>query len=81
MIKHQSRPTSKIKINSKASITTTTMDNRQTPTIIMEKKRINYSYTGKRKNVSLGDKTQVKCLTGRYRLTSIGLNNLSEHEK
>ena len=37
--------------------------------------------TGKRKNVSLGDKTQVKCLTGRYRLTSIGLNNLSEHEK
>ena len=38
MIKHQSRPTSKIKINSKASITTTTMDNRETPTIIMEKK-------------------------------------------
>ena len=55
MIKHQSRPTSKIEINSKASITTTTMDNRETPTIIMEKKRESITATtGKRKNVSLG---------------------------
>ena len=37
MLKHQSRPTSKIKINSKDSVTTTTMENRETTTI--EKKR------------------------------------------
>ena len=56
------------------------MENRETTTIEKKKESITAT-TGKLKNVSLGDKTQVKCLTGRYRLTAIGLNNLSEHEK
>jgi len=42
MLKHQSRLTSKIKINSKDSITTTTIERRETTKI--EKKRINYSF-------------------------------------
>ena len=53
MIKHQSRPTSKIEINSKASITTTTMDNRETTTMRKNRESITAT-TGKRKNVSLG---------------------------
>ena len=45
MLKHQSRPTSKIKINSKDSITTTTMENRQTTTT--EKRESITATTGK----------------------------------
>ena len=72
MLKHQSRPTSKIKINSKDSITTTTMENRETTTIEKKKKKNQLQLLlGKRKNVSLGGKTQVKRFTGWDRLTSI----------
>ena len=63
MIKHQSRPTSKIKINSKPSITTTTMDNRETTNIEKIKEDQLRLLLGKRKNVSLGGKTQVKRFT------------------
>ena len=70
MLKHQSRPTSKIKINSKDSITTTTMENRETTRIEKKKNQLQL-LLGKRKNVSLGGKTQVKRFTGWDRLTSI----------
>ena len=70
MIKHQSRPTSKIKINSKDSITTTTVENRETTTIEKKENQLQL-LLGKRKNVSLGGKTQVKRYTGWDRLTSI----------
>ena len=68
MLKHQSRPTSKIKINSKDSITTTTMENRETTTI--EKKRINYSY--------YWEKGKTFHWVGPI---DFYLNNLLEHEK
>ena len=81
MLKHQSRPTSILKINSKDSITTTTMENRETTTI-EKKKRINYSYYWENGKAFHGVvKQREKCFTGWYRLTSIGLNNLLEHEK
>ena len=70
MLKHQSRPTSILKINSKDSITTTTMENRETTTIEKKKNQLQL-LLGKRKNVSLGGKTQVKRFTGWDRLTSI----------
>ena len=70
MLKHQSRPTSKIKINSKDSITTTTVENRETTTIEKKENQLQL-LLGKRKNVSLGGKTQVKRYTGWDRLTSI----------
>ena len=69
MLKHQSRPTSKIKINSKDSITTSIMENRETSTI--EKKNKLQLLLGKRKNVSPGGKTQVQRCTGWDRLTFI----------
>ena len=70
MLKHQSRPTSILKINSKDSITTTTMENRETTTIEKKKNQLQL-LLGKRKNVSLGGKTHVKRFTGWDRLTSI----------
>ena len=57
------------------------MDNRETTIIEKLKDDQLPLLLGKRKNVSLGGKTQVKRFTEWYRLTSIGLNNLSEHEK
>ena len=57
------------------------MDNRETTNIEKLKEDQLQLLLGKRKNVSLGGKTQVKRFTEWYRLTSIGLNNLSEHEK
>ena len=70
MLKHQSRLTSKIKINSKDSVTTTTMENRETTTIEKKENQLQL-LLGKRKNVSPGGKTQVKRFTGWDRLTSI----------
>ena len=52
ILKLQSRPTSK-KINSKDSITTTTMENRET-TAIEKKKNQLQLLLGKRKSVTLG---------------------------
>ena len=57
------------------------MDDRETTNIEKIKENQLQLLLGKRKNVSLGGKTQVKRFTEWYRLTSIGLNNLSEREK
>ena len=57
------------------------MDNRETTNIEKIKEDQLQLLLRKRKKVSLGGKTQVKRFTEWYRLTSIGLNNLSEHEK
>ena len=77
MFKDQLRPTSKIKINSKGSITTTTMENRETTTV--EKRESITTTTGRKIKRSMDGKTQLKCFTGWYRLSSISLNTLSEH--